>query len=180
MKLSQYYDDILVGKENAVSRYRLAANWHVSERAARKIIQELRAADFGDDYVIVSSSHGCGYYKTNNLAEIAEFKKEVTRRGKNTFLPLKKVNRILNSAGQVELVGVNRLKEAREAAGLQAKEVVAIIQEKDPAFNKIIMSHIENNKCLPSAAQLQIMAELYNYPPADLVGMDFVPNEINA
>ena len=102
MKLAQYYDDIPVGKENAISKYRLAANWHVSERAARKIIQDLRAADFGDEYVIVSSSHGCGYYKTDSLEEIERFKKEVTNRAMNTFLPLKKVNRILGQSKFVE------------------------------------------------------------------------------
>ena len=102
MKLSQYYDDIPVGRENAVTKYRLAANWHVSERTARRIIQELRAADFGDEYVIVSSSHGRGYYKTDNLEEIEQFKREVTNRARNTFLPLKKVNRILAQSKFVE------------------------------------------------------------------------------
>ena len=103
MKLIQYYNDIPVGKENAITKYRLAANWHVSERSARKIIQELRAADFGDEYVIVSSSSGRGYYKTDNLEEIEKFKREVMNRAKHTFLPLKKVNRILGHAGQMEL-----------------------------------------------------------------------------
>ena len=103
MALIDYYGEIPVGKENAVSKYRLAANWHVSERQARRIIQELRAADFGDEYVIVSSSHGRGYYKTDNLEEIEQFKREVTNRARNTFLPLKKVNRILGSTGQMEL-----------------------------------------------------------------------------
>ena len=102
MALYDYYNDIPVGKENAVTKYRLAANWHVSERQARKIIQELRAADFGDEYVIVSSSHGRGYYRTDSLEEIERFKREVTNRARNTFLPLKKVNRILNHANLVE------------------------------------------------------------------------------
>ena len=102
MALIDYYSEIPIGKENAVSRYRLAANWHVSERRVRKIIQELRAADFGDEYVIVSSSHGRGYYRTDNLEEIEKFKREVVNRAKHTFLPLKKVNRILGHAGQME------------------------------------------------------------------------------
>ena len=102
MALIDYYGDIPVGKENAVSKYKLAADWHVSERQARRIIQELRAADFGDEYVIVSSSHGRGYYKTDSLEEIEQFKREVTNRARNTFLPLKKVNRILGSSGLVE------------------------------------------------------------------------------
>ena len=103
MALLDYYSEIPIGKENAVSKYRLAANWHVSERTVRRIIQELRAADFGDEYIIVSSSHGRGYYKTDNLEEIEQFKREVTNRARNTFLPLKKVNRILGSSGQMEL-----------------------------------------------------------------------------
>lgn len=103
MALLDYYNDIPIGKGNAVTKYRLAATWHVTERRARRIIQELRAADFGDEYVIVSSSHGRGYYRTDNLEEIEQFKREITNRARNTFLPLKKVNRILGNSGQMEL-----------------------------------------------------------------------------
>lgn len=100
--MEKYYNDIPTGKHNAVTKETLAAKWGVSERTARKIIQNLRAADFGDEYVIISSSHGRGYYKTDSLEEIEQFKKEVTNRARNTFLPLKKVNRILSSTHLVE------------------------------------------------------------------------------
>ena len=172
MRLLNYYDDIPVGKENAITKYRLSVLWHLDERTVRRIIQELRAADFGDNYVIVSSSGGRGYYKTDNLEEIEAFKREVTNRAKHTFLPLKKVNRILHSAGQVELV--NNMQAIRKAKGISNAQAVNYVRQYDPYFDKSVLSKIENGRCGATNQQLAALSELYGSSPEELTGLTLV------
>ena len=73
--MEKYYNDIPVGKQNAVTKEVLTVKWGMTERGVRKVIQELRLADFGDDYIIISLSTGKGYYKSNDLEEIKAYKK---------------------------------------------------------------------------------------------------------
>lgn len=97
MELLNYYNDIPIGKKYAVTKEALSIRWHMDERTVRKIIQELRITDFGDNFVIISSSSGKGYYRSNDKGEIERFKQEILNRARNTFLPLKKINRVLDS-----------------------------------------------------------------------------------
>ena len=176
MTIEEMYDSIPVGSENAISKEELIKLWGVkSERSVRLTIAELRQTDNGDNYVIVSFSNGKGYYKTDDPGEIANFKREIISRAKNTFAPLKKANRILLSyENQLEFIPPNNLKTAREEVGMQAKEVVEVIKQKDPTFDKATMSRIENNKCLPTALQISIMSSLYGKSAGELVGMEVV------
>lgn len=93
--LEIYYNDIPVGKENAVTYSELKAKWNCSERKVRYILHELSYWDNNDKYIIIRSSHGKGFYKTDNIAEIERYKKEVTNRASHTFKALKKVRRVL-------------------------------------------------------------------------------------
>lgn len=174
--LEKMYDSIPIGKENAISKEELQKKWGLtSERAVRQTIAELRKIDNGDNFVIVSLSTSKGFYRTDDPEEILKYKKETLNRAKHTFAPLGKVNRILmENDTQLELAAPNRLKEAREAAGYKANEVIPIIRKYDPTFNKVVMSQIENNKCLPTRLQLSIMANLYKKPVAELTGMEIV------
>ena len=96
------YSDIPIGKEHAITRQELAKKWKVTDREARRIIAELRAQDNGDDYIIVAFSSGKGYYRTNDREKIEHFRNEMSKRARNTFAPLKKVNRILRTVeGQI-------------------------------------------------------------------------------
>ncbi len=95
--LCRLYNDIPIGRENAVTKFELMRKWNRSERAVRFIIQELRQVDNGDEYVIVSFSGGKGYYRTDNREEIEAYKRETIRRARHTFAPLRKVNRILEN-----------------------------------------------------------------------------------
>lgn len=88
-------EDIPVGAENAITRRELAKLWNCSDRMARRFIADLRAEDNGDNLVIVSNSRGQGYYRTDDPAEINHFVREMTKRAKNTFRPLKKARRVL-------------------------------------------------------------------------------------
>lgn len=94
--MEQYYNDIPIGKENAVTYPILCAKWGVSPRTVRRILHELSYMDNGDGYIIIRSSHGKGFYKTDNIAEIERYKKECTNRARHTFAPLRKIRRVLN------------------------------------------------------------------------------------
>ena len=176
--LEEMYNDIPIGKHNAISRQALTALWGVSDRVARQKIAEMRRLDNGDNFAIISNSNGRGYYRTDNIKEIMQFKKETTARGKQTFNALRKINRILQTnTNQMELVSINKLREARLAVGLQAKDVVEAVRAYDPLFDKSMMSRIENNRCLPTSLQLSIMADLYGKEPAELTGMEILAFE---
>lgn len=172
-----YYNDIPIGKDNAVTRGELARKWNMSERYVRRTIAELRAQDNGDNYIIVSYSSGNGFYRTDDLEEIAAYKAETMNRARHTFIPLKKINRVLADyeADDQCVIGFNNIKAARIAAGFQAKDIIAEINKVDPTFNKVLMSNIENNKCLPTAQQLKIIADLLNTSPAELAGLEIAP-----
>lgn len=100
--VARYYADIPIGRDNAITRPELAAKWGVSDRLARHIIAKLRAEDNGDGYVIVSFSSRTGYYRTNDPQEILHFKREMVKRARNTFAPLKKARRVLRQNGRVK------------------------------------------------------------------------------
>ena len=174
--LEKMYYDIPIGRENAISKERLQKIWGFdSERVVRRTIAELRKIDNGDNFVIVSTSSCKGFYRTDDPEEILKYKRETLNRAKHTFAPLGKVNRILmENDAQLELIAPNKLKEAREAAGLKANEVIPIIRKYDPSFDKSMMSKIENDKCLPTKLQLSIMANLYKKPVAELTGVEIV------
>lgn len=165
--MEKYYNDIPVGKQNAVTKEVLTVKWGMTERGVRHKIQELRLADFGDDYIIISLSSGKGYYKSNDLEEIRAFKKEVTNRGRHTFLPLMKVNRILAA----EVTPVNRFQELRKAKGISNMQAVNYVRKHDPNFDKSTLSKIENGRCGATNLQLALLAELYDTTPENLTGL---------
>ena len=95
MKLELYYNDIPVGKENAITYKELCLKWHCSERTVRSILHKLSEIDNNDDFIIIRSSHGRGFYRTNDSGEIENYIKECTNRASNIFKTLKKARRVL-------------------------------------------------------------------------------------
>lgn len=98
-----YYDDIPIGKENSITRAKLAKKWGVDDRTVRYRIASLRSQDNGDDLIIVSHSRGGvnGYWRTNDPEEIRHFFNETKKRAINTFKPLKKMRRVLKNVSQL-------------------------------------------------------------------------------
>ncbi len=178
--MGNYYDDIPIGKRHAISRETLSGLWNLSDREVRAVIADLRKQDNNDEYVIISSSGGKGYYRTTDIEEILAYKKEILNRARHTYTPLKKINRILEeheADNQMEFVSVNNLRAARKEAGLTAQTVVEVIRrDADPKFNKSDMSRIENNRCYPTAKQLLVMSKLYRKSPSELTGMEISRN----
>ena len=100
--MERYYVDIPIGKENAVTYQQLMAKWNCSHRKVRDILHELSGFDNGDGYILIRSSHGKGFYLTDNQTEIEKYRKECYNRAVHTFAPFKKINRILgNLDGQM-------------------------------------------------------------------------------
>lgn len=78
MKLKR--DMIPIGRENAVSRRQLSAMTGISDREVRREISQLRSEDDGTNMVIVSTSDGSGYFRTDKLDEIEHFIAEMIKR----------------------------------------------------------------------------------------------------
>lgn len=91
----EYWNDIPTGKENAITYPELCKIWGMSTRKVRYILHELSFWDNKDNYILIRSSHGKGFYKTDNISEIKRYKKEVTNRACHTFKSLRKVRRVL-------------------------------------------------------------------------------------
>lgn len=95
-ELSFYWECIPVGKEHPITYPELCALWSCSARKVRAILHELSYQDNGDNMILIRSSHGKGFYKTNNAEDIEKYKRECINRARHTFAPLRKINRVLN------------------------------------------------------------------------------------
>lgn len=91
----KYWSDIPIGKENAITYPELCAKWGMSERAVRATLHDLSYLDNEDKYILIRSSFGKGFYKTDDIAEIEKYKRECTNRARRTFAPLRKIRRVL-------------------------------------------------------------------------------------
>lgn len=92
--LNYYWHCIPVGKENAVTYTELCALWNCNARKVRLILSKLSNFE-GDNMVLIRSSHGKGFYKTDNVSEINLYIRECTNRAKNIFVTLRKARRVL-------------------------------------------------------------------------------------
>ena len=93
-ELLKYWNDIPIGAENAVSYEELSAKWHRSHRGVRKILELLSAAATGDDYILIRSSHGRGFFRTKDWRLIRRYRKEVINRANNVLKPLSKIYKV--------------------------------------------------------------------------------------
>lgn len=169
--LEVYWAELPVGKENAWCYDKLCSEWVRDKRSVRRIMHELSAFDNGDNYILIRSSHGTGFYKTDDPKEIAEYRAECLNRGRRTFAPLRKIDRVLApSGGQLSLN--NNLKAIRIACGLMQSEVCAAMKCIDPAFDVAMLSRMENDRCLPTPLQLAHLAAIYGCTASELISSD--------
>ena len=163
-----YWDDIPVGKANAVTYDDLRYMWNCDSRKARAILHELSSYDNGDNYILIRSSSGKGFYKTDDEAEIQAYKKECLNKGRSVFAPIRKINRVLN-ANKEQYSIINNLRVIREKCGLKQSDVCELMKQHDRAFDKSLLSKMENGVCMPTCLQLLKLAEIYAVQPADLL-----------
>lgn len=163
-----YWEDIPVGKANAITYNELCELWGYDTRTVRMILQQLSHYDNGDNYILIRSGACKGFYKTDDEKEIEAYKRECLRKGRSVFAPIKKINRVLNAdAKQCSMA--NNLRVIRESRGLTQSQVCAVMQHHDRAFDKSLLSKMENGVCLPTNYQLSKLAEIYAVEPCDLI-----------
>lgn len=166
-----YWGDIPVGKENAVTYNELCNMWNCTERTARAILHKLSLYDNGDNFILIRSSKGKGFYKTDNESEIQAYKRECLNKGRSVFAPVKKINRVLNA--NVEQYSLtNNLRVIRESIGLKQCQVCDRMKQYDNAFDKSLLSKMENGVCLPTYSQLTKLAEIYGCATSELLKAD--------
>lgn len=90
-----YWNDIPAGRENAITYPELCEKWKCTPRKVRYILHELSYWDNGDNMILIRSSHGKGFYKTDDVADIERYKRECTNRARRTFAPLRKIRRVM-------------------------------------------------------------------------------------
>lgn len=169
--IAVYWNDIPVGKQNAVTYEVLQKIWNCDKRKARAILHDLSRYDNGDNYILIRSSKCKGFYKTDDEAEIAAFKRECLNKGRSVFAPVKKINRVLNAkSDQYSLT--NNLRVIRESKGIKQRHVCDIMKRYDRAFDTSLLSKMENGVCLPTFYQLAKLAEIYDVEPRELVLID--------
>lgn len=166
-----YWGDIPVGKENAVTYDDLCKKWNCNERKARAILHELSICDNGDNYILIRSSKGKGFYKTDDEDEIQAYKRECLSKGRSVFAPVKKINRVLNADAEQFSIE-NNLRVIRESKGLKQCDVCDIMKQYDKSFDKSLLSKMENGVCLPTYYQLAKLAAIFDCEPADIMKAD--------
>lgn len=166
-----FWDDIPVGRDNAVTYNELCALWGCDERTARARLHELSLYDNGDNYILIRSGGCKGFYKTDDETEIRAYKRECLNKGRSVFAPVKKINRVL-SEDATQYSFVNNLRVIREGKGIKQKDVCKRMKEYDRSFDKSLLSKMENNVCLPTFYQLSKLAQIYACTPSELIGQD--------
>lgn len=94
--LKKYWATIPIGRENAIDYPELIFLWKCGQRSVRAILNQLSRYDSGDSYILIRSSRGKGFYKSDKVEEIEAFRSECLSRGRSCLAPVKKMNRVLN------------------------------------------------------------------------------------
>lgn len=171
--LEKYWNDVPIGKENAIDYYGLCALWGMRERTVRKILHDLSLYDNGDNYVLIRSSKNKGFYRTDDEVEIKAYRRECLSKGRSIFAPVRKCNRILNAnGGQMDII--NNLYQYRTAKGLKQTEVCNYLSEHGFSVDCSALSRFENNRALPLPAMTDCLARLYECESSDLIAYDFL------
>ena len=181
-RLDQFWDDIPVGKENAVSYDVLCARWFLSKRHVRRILEQLSCIDNGDNYILIRSSKGAGFYRTDDPLDIAEYKRECHGRAMSVLTPIKKMNRVLHSAAQesINISFTNNIQLMRSERNMTQKQLCTYLEELGYGIDIGTLSKIENNYVLPTYGVLRSMACIFECEPFELIGMhEYVTNRKN-
>lgn len=171
-KLELLWSEIPIGKENAVTYDDLCHLWNKDERTVRSYLHQLSRFDNGDDYILVRSASGKGFYRTDVPEIIKAYRQECLNKGKSIFAPVKKINRVLNNEiGQVQFE--NNLRLYREAKNLTQKEVCDTMKLYDSYFDNSLLSKMENGVCLPTPYQTALLAKIYDVSPSEIINTEY-------
>lgn len=169
--LAEYWEQIPKGKENAVEYDYLCILWGEDKRAVRRILHELSLFDNGDDYILIRSGKCRGFYRTDDIDEMREYKKECLSKGRSIFAPVKKINRVMND-NTVQMNFFNNLKPIRIQRGLTQNSVCEKMRYRFPWFDCPLLSKIENGQCLPTPAMVIELSLILDVEPSDIFDED--------
>ena len=172
IQLESYWNDIPIGASNPVTYDQLCLWWGANKRTVRRILQELSGFDNGDNFVLIRSGQGKGFFKTDNPLELFAYKKECLNKGRSIFAPIKKINRVLGHIEDKQWNAFNNLKGIRESKGILQTEVCKYMKQFDRSFDASLLSKMENGVCLPTPYQLRKLAVFYGVRPSELVITD--------
>lgn len=170
--LETYWNQLPIGKENAVTRSELASRWGVCERSVRALLHELSHYDNGDDYILIRSSKNKGFYRTSDPEDIEAYRNECINKGRSNFAPLRKINRVIASIGESQFSFENNMRLVRTGLGLKQTDVVEQMLIYDPSIDCSMLSKMESGKCFPTPFQLFLLCRIYGCKPDDLVNTE--------
>lgn len=178
--LEFYWESIPVGKQQAVSYVTLEHFWEVSERQVRKILEHLSCYDNGDNYILIRSSRGGGFYRTADPDDIATYKRECYGRAMKVLAPIKKINRVLRAetATSLNYSLTNNIKMMRLERGLTQAQLCACVQPLGINIDESTLSKFENGYVLPTPAQLSALAFILSCDAFELLDMQEYQKEI--
>jgi transcriptional regulator with XRE-family HTH domain len=84
---------------------------------------------------------------------------------------VKKINRVL-SENTTQYSLLNNLRVVRESKGVTQREVCKRMKKYDRAFDKSLLSKMENGVCLPTYYQLSKLAEILACTPSELIAAE--------
>lgn len=95
------YESLRYGRENAIKSVALArCLGYRSVRELQKQVESERAAG----YVILCDSHGAGYYRSDNPAELRRFVNTLNARARNTIKAAQSAQMALDAAAGQETI----------------------------------------------------------------------------
>lgn len=182
INLEAYWSSIPVGRENAASYTHLEYLWQVGERQVRKIMEHLSSYDNGDNYILIRSSRGGGFYRTDDPEDIAAYKQECYGRAMKVLTPLKKINRVLRlkTAVGINYSFTNNIRLVRLERGYTQQQVCNWLQELGWGIDVGTLSKMENSYVLPTPAYLNALAVILECEPFELVDMQEYQTEIKS
>lgn len=178
MVYEQFWNSIPVGRENAIEYDELCVLWGVKDRVARKILQELGKYDNGDNYILIRSGTGKGFYRTDETDTIVRFKRECLNKGRSIFAPIKKINRVLQIKDDMQFDICNNLRVVRIGKNIKQTAVVEYVRRFDTRFDVSLLSKMENGLIIPHPLHLHYIAEFYGCEPCELISMDLSTADI--
>jgi hypothetical protein len=172
IEYDRYWNTIPVGKDNAIEYGELCERWGVCEREARRILHELGKYDNGDNYILIRSGSGKGFYRSDEAAVINQYKKECLNKGRSIFAPIKKINRVLHDQEDMQFNIDNNLRVVRLGKNIKQTDVVEYVRKFDKRFDVSLLSKMENGMIIPHPMHLHYIAEFYGCEPCELICMD--------
>ena len=146
--------------------------WGMKKREVRAVLHDLSLYDNGDNYILIRSGSGKGFYRTDDAEKIKAYKRECLAKGRSIFAPIKKINRVLNDVEDLQASVFNNIRAIRNSKGKTQAETVAYMRQFDASFDAPALSKLENGVFLPTPYQVFKLAAFFECEPLELVAFD--------